>query len=55
MLAVPVGRDAICVQACKCHIRAECPGPLVRRTHIGTLQCGMFGAYSSVNCNIACP
>lgn len=45
----PVGSDAICMQAYKCHICAECCGSLVYRSHICTLQCDMFGAYSGVN------
>lgn len=48
MLLVPVGRDAIYVQAYKCHTCAECCASLVCRNHICTLQCGMFGAYSGV-------
>lgn len=56
MLAVHAGRDAICGQAYKCHLCAECSGSLVCRSHIWTLQCGPLGACnSSVNCNVACP
>lgn len=35
MLLVPVGRDAVCVQASNCHLCAECLGSLlIGATHI---------------------
>lgn len=49
MLPVPVDGGAICVQAYKCHICAECCESLVCRSHICTLQCRMLGAGSGVN------
>lgn len=48
MLLVPVGRK-ICGQAYKCHTCAECCESLVCRSHICTVRCSIFGAYSGVN------
>ena len=49
MLLVPVCKDAIYVQASKCHVCAECCASLVCRSHTCSLQCARFGAYSCVN------
>lgn len=44
-MLIPVLRDATCVPAYRCH---TCCRELLCGSHVCTLQCGMFGAFSAM-------